>query len=41
MTVKAIDAALCSGRVDELLDLLGLTDNLSHMICSAMEPSMP
>ena len=31
MAVKAIDAALCSGSVEELLDLLGLADNLSHL----------
>ena len=31
MAVKAIDAALCSGNADELLDLLGMTDNLSHL----------
>ena len=33
MAVKAIDAVLCSGSVDELLDFLGLTDNLSHLFC--------
>ena len=31
LAVKAIDAALCSGSVDELFDLLGLADNLSHL----------
>ena len=31
MAIKTIDAALCSGSVGELLDLLGLTDNLSHL----------